>query len=85
VFTSNRSNLLDFEIWVMNANGSNQSRLTSGTRSSVRPTWSRDGANITFATNRDSLLNFEIYTMDANGGSQTRITTNSAIDFNPDR
>jgi Tol biopolymer transport system component len=81
---SNRNGLLNFEVYVMNADGGAQTRLTINGAVDGEPAWSADGGRIVFSTNRDGLLNFEIYVMNANGGGQTRLTTNSAADTSPD-
>jgi dipeptidyl aminopeptidase/acylaminoacyl peptidase len=65
----------------MNADGSNQVRLTID-ESSFDPDWSPDGTKIVFARFQ------EIYLMNADGTNQTRLTTNSRYDamprFSPD-
>ena len=60
------------EIYVMNADGTLQTRLTSDPGSDDLPAWSPDGARITFASGRDG--NIEIYVMNADGSNQTRLT-----------
>jgi Tol biopolymer transport system component len=69
-FVSNRDG--NNEIYVMDADGSNQTRLTNNSADDSSPAWSPDGARIVFVSNRDG--NFLIYTMNANGSSQTRLT-----------
>jgi Tol biopolymer transport system component len=69
----------------MNADGSNQQRLTSSTLSDLNPTWSPDGTRIAFATNRDypSSVGYEIYVMNTDGSNQQRLTYNAVDDANP--
>ena len=71
----------DNEIYVMNADGSEQTRLTSVPGNDFFPNWSPDGRRIAFTSDRDGVT--EIYGMYANGSHQTRLTNNSAIDFAP--
>ena len=78
-FTSNRDG--NDEIYVMNADGSNQTRLTNNTALDDAPAWSPDGTKIAFHSSRDG--NEEIYVMNADGSNQTRLTNNSAFDFEP--
>ena len=69
------------EIYVMNADGTNQTRLTTNTSLDSRPSWSPDSKKIAFYSNRDG--NGEIYVMDADGTNQTRLTTNTEYDVDP--
>ena len=59
----------------MNADGSNQTRLTNNTAFDDGPSFSRDGSKIAFASTRDG--NYEIYVMNADGSNQTRLTNNT--------
>ena len=65
----------------MDADGSNQTRLTNNTDYDREPAWSPDGTRIAFSSGRDGIL--EIYVMDADGSDQTRITNDPAIDMDP--
>lgn len=69
------------EIYVMNADGSEQRRLTVEPGQDASPTWSPDGSRIVFASNRAG--NWEIYTMDAHGRDLKRLTENTAFDGSP--
>lgn len=60
------------EIYSMNADGSNQTRLTNNPRFDASPEWSPDGTRIVFKSLRDNKIN--IYVMNADGTSQTRLT-----------
>ena len=56
------------EVFVMNADGSAQVKLTSG----MSPVWSPDGKKIAFESERDG--HSEIYVMDADGKNTVRLT-----------
>ncbi len=71
-FTSNRDN--NNEIYVMNADGSIQTRKTTtvATVNDQRPDISPDGSEIVFASNRDG--NFEVFVMDFDGSNIRQLT-----------
>ncbi|HEY8001528.1 MAG TPA: hypothetical protein VID76_06285, partial [Solirubrobacterales bacterium] len=77
-FTSHRDG--QPEVYVMNADGSAQKRLTNAT-ANEGPAFSSDGTKIAFESQRDG--NREIYVMNADGSGQTRLTNNPAIDRTP--
>jgi len=79
VFTSKRDG--NWEIYVMRADGSHQTRLTDNPATDDSPTWSADGGQIAFVSNRDG--NQEIYVMNADGSSLKRLTSNAIDDWGP--
>ncbi len=80
VFGSARNNG-NHDIFLMELDGSNQTRLTTSGAYDDQPKWSPDSSKIAFMSGRDG--NFEIYTMNSDGTSQTRITNNPAADGFP--
>ena len=75
---------ITYEIYVMDADGQNQQRLTNNRKNDWSPSWSPDGGRIAFASDRKGdLENFEIYVMDADGQNQQRLTNNRAWDWYP--
>jgi TolB protein len=80
-------NPISAEIWVMNADGSNQVQLTNNNFEERSPAWSPDGTRIAFAgrigLNAAGQPSFEICVMNADGSNMTRLTNNSAPDLTP--
>jgi Tol biopolymer transport system component len=72
----------DLEICVINADGTEQKRLTNSPGLDGSPVWSPDGTKIAFASERDG--DFEIYVMKADGTELTQLTNNVLFrDSNP--
>jgi Tol biopolymer transport system component len=69
------------EIYVMDVDGGNLTRLTDNSDYDDYPAWSPDGTKIAFVSDRDG--NYEIYVMNADGSDQQRLTNNSAYDLSP--
>ena len=65
----------------MDADGSNQRRLTNNPASDFKSSWSPDGKRIAFASDRDG--DMEIYVMDADGSNQQNLTKNRHDDYGP--
>jgi Tol biopolymer transport system component len=72
----------NWEIYVMNANGSSQTRLTNNSATDWTCRWSPDGKQIVFISMRDNAQG-EIYVMNADGSQQTRLTNNTADEWYP--
>ena len=78
------------DIYVMDADGSDVTRLTESLGAAIEPAWSPDGTRIAYATTRHDPsptecdpCNLEIYTMAADGSDQRRITFDPAADRAP--
>ncbi len=82
-FSSNRDG--DFEIYTMNADGSDVQRVTTATGDDTKPAWSRDKTKLAFASERDG--NSEIYVVNVRDGKpsgpEQRITNDPAFDGAP--
>jgi hypothetical protein len=78
-FVSDRDG--DPEIYVANADGTDETRLTESAGGDYHPVWSPDGSQIAFYSERDG--NAEIYIMGADGSEVTRLTNHSANDYDP--
>jgi Tol biopolymer transport system component len=70
VFASKRDD--NYEIYVMNADGTDQRRLTNNPREDGRPAWSPDCRQIAFDSDRSG--HFDIYVMNADGSNVRRLT-----------
>ncbi|MFC1937043.1 hypothetical protein ACFLWY_00620 [Chloroflexota bacterium] len=67
------------ELFVMNTDGSNQTRLADWPPYYQSFSWSPDGAKIAFVSRCDS--NLEIYVANADGSNKFRLTDNPARDY----
>ncbi|MCA1602520.1 MAG: hypothetical protein LC776_13045 [Acidobacteria bacterium] len=73
------------DIWVMNATGDNQVKLTNAANNvfNTKPTWSPDNTRIAFASNPGN-GNAEIYVMNADGSGQMNLSNSPGNDYYPD-
>ena len=69
------------EIYVMDADGNNQIRLTNHPEADFQPSWSPDGRRIAFSSNRNG-GNEQIYVMDSNG-KNVKLLTNGSLGTYP--
>ena len=69
------------DIYVMDTDGTNTTKLTDSTGYDDQPTWSMYGSKIAFISDRDG--NSEIYVMNANGSDQTNISNSPGDEHYP--
>ena len=74
-----------YDLWQINADGTNQHMLTEGTFDDREPIFSHDGSKIAFSSDRGDPLgsNNNIWVMDVKSGALTQLTTNPAEDVMP--
>ncbi len=89
-------NAVPLDVYVMNADGSGQKRLTANGATNWAPSWHADGKRVVFASNMDDWNeeyqayghNFEIYMINIDGTGLRRLTNNPYFDsfpmFSPD-
>ena len=73
--------MTNIDIYTMDADGSNQTRLTFKNSNDSHPSWSPDGQFIAFSSFYDG--NTDIYTMNSDDSNQTRVTSNSSSENYP--
>ena len=69
------------EVYVMNADCSSQTRLTSDPAADFDPAWSPDASRIAFTSTRDGIN--QVYVMNADGSGQTNLTNSGVHDLQP--
>jgi Tol biopolymer transport system component len=69
------------EIYVIDSDGSNLTRLTDNSADDSDQSWSPDGTQIAYASQQDG--NSEIYKVSADGSNPTRLTDNSSYESSP--
>jgi Tol biopolymer transport system component len=75
------------EIYVMNADGTGQTRLTNNTLTDLDPSFSPDGSMIVFSSQVVGGGALQIVVMNANGTNQSQLTSsgvNTSPAFSPD-
>src|SRR4051794_4586385 len=81
VFTSNRANRNDWDIYVMNVNGTGVTRLTSSPGLDTEPVFSPDDQLIVFSSDRTG--NLGLWSMRANGANQTELVNGPIAEIEP--
>jgi Tol biopolymer transport system component len=61
------------EVYIINADGSGRTALTSNSAADANPAWSPDGTKIVFSSDRDG-GDVDLYTMDTDGSDVAQVT-----------
>jgi TolB protein len=78
------------ELWVMNADGSNQRQITHLGGANFGPSWTHDGKHLIFSSNYKNPRsgNFDLYLIAVDGTGLELVTTDEGFDgfpmFSPD-
>lgn len=64
----------DFEICVMNADGTGQAHVTDNTTGELTPSWSPDGTKIVFHRRVGERGHFQLFTINADGTAERQLT-----------
>ena len=80
VFASDRDGAFS-DVYVMNADGSTPTRLTTTGSGAGTPSFSPDGSRIAFGATRNG--NDDIYLIHADGTGEVRLTADPALDVTP--
>jgi TolB protein len=78
------------ELWVMNADGSDQHQITHLGGANFGPSWTHDGMRLIFSSNYKNPRsgNFDLFIVGLDGGGLQQITTDEGFDgfpmFSPD-
>jgi dipeptidyl aminopeptidase/acylaminoacyl peptidase len=67
------------EVYIANADGTGQVRITDNPGSDYLSTWTSDGQTLLFSSNRDG--DYEIYRVSTSGGVARKLTDNTADDI----
>ena len=79
-FFSNRSG--NYDIWIMNVDGSGLTQLTTDAADDLYPTWSPDGRKIAFLSSRSGEVS--VWTMNSDSSAQEQITAGGNGDWGTD-
>ena len=79
LFVSDRSG--NFDLFVMNIDGSDLTRLTTDLAGDYNPQWSPDGEKIVFVSERSG--NADLFVMNSDGSNVIQLTDHAAYDTDP--
>jgi Tol biopolymer transport system component len=82
VFSSSKTNIINWDLFTVKADGSDLTQLTTGREFEQHPTWSPDGKSILF-TRGEVMTNIDIYVMGEDGSDPRRLTEHPERDNLP--
>jgi TolB protein len=71
------------ELYVMDADGTDQRRLTTTAATESSPSWSPDGRRIVFSRIADENADRDLYLIDVETGTESRLTSTAGWDWMP--
>lgn len=74
VFCCRRGTKPDFDICVMNADGSGERKLTNSPLGDLTPSWSPDGTKIVFHRSKGKGLGWDLWVVNVDGTGESRLT-----------
>jgi Tol biopolymer transport system component len=89
VFSSDRRSKFEYELFVVNVDGTGLKRITDRVNQSsdLYPTWAPDGSKIYFIRRTPDFAKatsyYEIWSVNANGSGLTKVSNDTAMLFNP--
>ena len=84
VFSSDMDGKWSSNIYVMDSDGTNITRLTTNEDSiDTSASWSPDGSKIVFSSDMDGQWGYNLYVMDSDGTNITRLTKQDSSDMSP--
>ena len=87
LYASTKKNARSWDLFTIQADGSDRQQLTDTPEPEQHPSWSADGEKILF-TRGDVMTNIDVYVMDADGSNAVRLTEHPERDqrgvFSPD-
>jgi Tol biopolymer transport system component/pimeloyl-ACP methyl ester carboxylesterase len=64
----------NWDVWVMDADGSNQERVTTRLNADLYPNWTPDGTEIVYAS-CDNWIDFDLYAVNPDTGAERQLTS----------